>query len=136
MRPNFRIHDVSCFPLVRLRNASVRAGYAVNWALEMERLLAGNEPFVLINPPGHPEETHEDFKTRGLWLKRNKEALAQLCCGLIGIEPDTEKRTAMQHRSEAATRAFGITQRWVVDEQEAEAAARLLLRSAIREINQ
>ncbi len=48
-RAAFTLHDVSAFPVVRMRNGDACApGYAPAWCREMDALLGRNTPFVLI----------------------------------------------------------------------------------------
>ncbi|WP_246172988.1 GntR family transcriptional regulator [Nitrospirillum amazonense] len=121
------IHDLTDFPLVRLRPAAAVPGYAAAWCGEMHGLLATEKQFVLIYPPAAQQEDHEDRKLRGLWLKQNKEALAALCLGLIIVEPDSNRRIALEAQMAGTARAFGTPQATVESVAEAEALARRLL---------
>ncbi len=103
----FTIHDVSSFPLVRARPEAVRPGYAAAWIAEMDALLAQGQDFVLLFTDGRPEETHEDRKCRGLWLKRHKDALARTCRSLIVVEPDAGARVALAAQAVLTSKAFG-----------------------------
>lgn len=115
---DFTLHDVSRFPLV-LANGDASPGYAVQWEREMQALAAHGKTFVLIHFQAHAEETHEDRKRRGLWLKQNKKALGTVCKALIRVEPDAARRTALAIKSAMAERAFGIPMRAAATLQQA-----------------
>jgi hypothetical protein len=123
----FTVHDASAFPIVFSRADAVVPGYAVQWETEMNMLLAQGSPFVVVFPAMRTEETHEDRKRRGLWLKRNKQALAGLCRCLIAIEPDSLKRLALKAQTAMATKAFGIPMQIVSSPEEATTLADRLI---------
>lgn len=109
----FKVFDIQHFPIITVHNDAIRAGYAMQWAREMDLLVAHGRAFVMlyVEPPGN--ETHEDFRQRGQWLKQNKEALARVCTMLITVEPDDDRREEARVRGRGATRAFGIPHRAV-----------------------
>lgn len=123
----FTIHDVSCFPLVRARPDAVRPGYATAWIAEMDALLAHGEGFVLLFTEGRPEETHEDRKRRGLWLKHHKDALARTCRSLIVVEPDAGARVALAAQAALTSKAFGTRMDVVATRDDANGLATRLL---------
>ncbi len=127
MSPSPSIHDLSDFPLVRLRPDAAVRGYGPAWCTEMYDLLSQGERFVLIYPPASQEEDHEDRKLRGLWLKQNKDALANACLALIVVEPDPDKRVALEAHMVGTVRAFGTPQAAVPSLAEAEDLGRRLL---------
>lgn len=124
------IHDLTGFPLVRLRPDAAIPGYGAAWCAEMNELLARRERFVLIYPPAERREDHEDRKLRGLWLKQNKDALAGVCLALIVVEPDPGTRTALEAHIAGAVRAFGTPQSVLASLAEAEELGRRLLAGA------
>jgi hypothetical protein len=136
MLPNpqsFVVHDVSCFPLVRARIDQQQVGYAPQWIDEMDLLVALGRPFVLLFESGRPEEeAHEDRRQRGLWLKKNKQALQEVCRALVSVEPDALKRTALKAQALMAVKAFGIPMDVVASTGEAEHCARERLSCAGR----
>jgi hypothetical protein len=105
---HFRIHDISQFPVVRARASTVHPGYGPDWIREMEHLLSAATPFVLLYCETLPEEDHEDFKLRGIWMKVNRERLAAHCKAVIRVEPDAKKRTKVFQHSVGTQRAFGV----------------------------
>jgi hypothetical protein len=121
------IHDLTDFPRVRLRPDATLRGYAPAWCAEMLELLSRRKHFVLIYPPATQQEDHEDRKLRGLWLKQNKEPLAAVCLGLIIIEPDPNRRAALEVQMAGTVRAFGTPQAAVASMAEADELARRLL---------
>ncbi|MGO4711274.1 hypothetical protein [Bradyrhizobium sp. 2TAF24] len=127
MLPNpqsFRVHDVRAFPVVRVLIGAQEPGYAPQWICEMDLLLALGRPFVLLFDGDRGEESHEDRKQRGQWLKRNKDALQAVCKGMIGIEPEALARTILQARAVITAKAFGIPMEVVATAVEAEARVR------------
>lgn len=124
---SFVIHDLSRFPLVWARAGVTAPGYAGQWEREMVALLSIAKPFVMIYGESPDEETHEDRKQRGLWLKHNKAVLTQYCKVMIGIEPDPLKMVTLKAQFEMATKAFGIPGDVVETEDEAVALAHHLL---------
>ncbi|MGZ9723498.1 hypothetical protein [Rhizobium miluonense] len=115
----FTFHDVSLWPIVRQNAQSVQPGYAEQWEREMDSFLAISMPFVVIMEGGQPAEDHEDRKARGIWLKRNKTALATVCKAVIGIEASAIKRAAVQVQMSLATKAFGTRMEIVATQKEA-----------------
>ena len=127
-RESFTLHDVSTFPIVRLRNeAASSPGYAPAWCAEMDRLLASQKPFALIYPVRRTDEPHDDRVARGLWLKRNKAALAARCRALIVVEPDPDRRQALEAAFPSLVRAFGTPQAACATDRDAVALARQVL---------
>lgn len=122
-----RIHDVSDFPIVRFEADQAYEGYANAWCKEMDALMARQEPHVLIYLAASRQESHEDYKMRGAWLKANKGALAQKCLALIVVEPDAEKRAALEAMFPNLVRAFGTPQAARPTQAEAEALGRHVL---------
>lgn len=124
---SFVVHDVSRFPVVHARAEAIQPGYAGQWSREMDALLAQDETFVVVMAGNEAAETHEDRKQRGLWLKRNRQALGRTCLALVGIEPDGLKRAALRLQAAMAVKAFGIPAEIVASAAEAEqASARIL----------
>ncbi|NTJ62719.1 hypothetical protein G6M50_31880 [Agrobacterium rhizogenes] len=124
----FAFHDVSLWPIVRQSAASVQPGYSKEWEREMDALLALSIPFVVIMEGDEHAEEHEDRKARGIWLKKNKTALATVCRAVIGIEASIIKRTAMQLQMSLATKAFGMRMEIVASREEALQLAERILK--------
>jgi len=130
MNPNdFQVHDVADFPLVRLMPEGLPEGYAVQWEAEMETLIKQPEPFVMVVAAleGEHQEAHEDRKRRTLWMKRNRDALARRCRGMVAVEPNAGKRMLMQTQSAALAGLFKVRLRIVATAEEADAQARAFL---------
>lgn len=125
--PNtFSIHDIREFPFVVFNQTAAQPGYARQWETEMVALLQNGQPFVVVYDQLLTDETHEDRKHRGVWLKHNKEPLRRICKALISIEPDEERRSEVNAMSEIAVKAFGIPHEVVATRDEALAVARRL----------
>ncbi|ASL41998.1 hypothetical protein bAD24_I00820 [Burkholderia sp. AD24] len=121
------VFDLSEFPLVIARNDAIAPGYAVTWEQDMNVLLKSDEPFVLLFISPRPEETHEDRKHRGLWLKTNRDALSQVCRALITVEPDEREREESKAGAAAISKAFGIPLEAVATLDDARKIGRQLL---------
>ena len=126
----FTVHDVTAFPIIRQRPEALVPGYAAQWERELERLLGRATPFVVILGGGLPEETHEDRKSRGIWLKRNKALLALGCKAVIGIEPNIVMRAALKAQALLAAKAFGTPIDVAGSDEEAVALAQTILDAA------
>ena len=123
----FTFHDVSLWPIVRQSAESVRPGYAAQWEREMDAMLAISMPFVVIMDGDQAAEDHEDRKVRGIWLKKNKTALAAICRAVIGIEANPIKRAAIQVQMALATKAFGTRMELVASQEAALRLAKQIL---------
>jgi hypothetical protein len=93
----------------------------------MDALIEGRARFVLIYPKAERDEAHEDRKVRGAWLKQNKDRLAELCLGLIVVEPDAARRAELEAMLPNLVRAFGTPQVATASMEEAQVLARRLL---------
>jgi len=122
-RDQFELYDVSDFPVVRIDGARLPEGYAAQWVLEMEALLARGDAFAFIFLSSQENPTHADQKTQTQWLKRNKRSLAALCRGAVSIEPDGAKRLLKRAQALAITTAFGLRFSIAADRSQAEARA-------------
>lgn len=108
-------------------------GSASQWEVEMDDIMGRKQPFVMIMARhDHHEEAHEDRKARGLWLKRNKAALAQLCRMIVAVEPNAVTRVLVEAQSALATKAFGIKSVVVASEGEALRLAEDQLQGVVR----
>ncbi|KLD72769.1 hypothetical protein FZ025_19930 [Xanthomonas hyacinthi] len=122
----FTIHDIREFPFIVFNQAAAQPGYAKQWEAEMVALLGNGQPFVVVYDQLRTDETHEDRKHRGIWLKHNKEPLGRVCKALISIEPDEERRAQVKAMSEIAVKAFGIPHEVAATREDALRIARRL----------
>ncbi len=127
----FTVHDVSRFPLVYFREQAAQPGYAALWEAETVALVEHGRPYVLVYDQLRREESVEDRRHRGVWLKHNKDALATVCKALISIEPDPQQRAEVAARGETAVKAFGIAHLAVASEQDARRQAQSLVGAAL-----
>jgi hypothetical protein len=118
-RSIFTVHDIHRFPAIVVRPERVQPGYAVQWEKEMDALIEYGHAFIVIYLETPHEETHDDFRQRGLWLKKNKHALANLCKALVTVEADDARREAARIRGLGATKAFGVPHHAVATAQQA-----------------
>lgn len=123
----FKFYDVSRFPLVEIEGSRLPPGYAPQWIAEMEALVARGEPFVFVLLDSVEDPTHADQKAQTQWFKRNKKALAAVCRGVVGVEPDRAKRLLKRAQALAISAAFGLRFSIAPDRDEAERRARRLL---------
>jgi hypothetical protein len=123
----FSLHDMSNFPLVRVRMQDLPTGYARTWTAEMDALLQQGQPFALVFLDAREEESHEDRKTRIQWLKANKTALASLCRGFVAVEPSAMKRLAKRAQGVVLGKTFGLRFLVARDAEAAEDLAHRLL---------
>jgi hypothetical protein len=123
----FSLHDMSNFPLVRVRMQDLPNGYARIWTAEMNALLQQGQPFALVFLDAREEESHDDRKTRIQWLKANKTPLAALCRGFVGVEPNALKRLARRAQGAVLGKTFGLRFLVARDAEEGEDLARRLL---------
>lgn len=121
------IHDTREFPLVYLRGEHLYDGYGQAWCEEMQGLIAQDQEFILIYLANENDESHEDRRVRGLWLKANKERLARLCLSMIIVEGDATKRSTIETMIPNIVRAFGTPQVVSASEEEAVSLAREIL---------
>jgi hypothetical protein len=124
---DFKLHDVSRFPIVVLHGRGLPPGYGPAWASEMEALLSQDRPFVMIFPDSIEDEDHEDQKLRTVFLKANKTRLAAKCQGIFGVEPNKTTRLLKRAQGAALAAAFGLRFRVVATVEEAERLARLAI---------
>ena len=128
LNPNdFRHYDIAEFPIVSIRGSRLPAGYAPQWIREMDALVAHAQPFafVFIDSAEHPE--HEDQKAQMQWLKAHKKALAEVCRGIVAVEPDRAKRLLKRAQAAAISLGFGLRMSIAPDLDEARSRARRLL---------
>jgi hypothetical protein len=124
---DFKLHEVSRFPVVVLHGRGLPAGYGPTWASELEMLLDQDRPFVMIFPDSVEDEDHEDQKLRALFLKRNKSRLAAKCRGIFSVEPNKAKRLLKRAQGAVIAAAFGLKFRIVATVEDAERLASLAL---------
>lgn len=115
----FIIHDVTRFPFVVFNDDAAQPGYANQWEKEMVALMENGQPFVVVYDQHRTEESHEDRKRRGIWLKHNKAALGLVCKALIRIEPDEDARRQARAMCDMAVKAFGIPHEVAATQDEA-----------------
>lgn len=123
----FRIYDMSAWPIVMLRSGAQAPGYALQWAHEMDALLARKRPFVMLHGVQGESEAHEDRRVRAIWLKENKAALIEHCRALVHVEPNPARRLAIRAEVAIAVQAFKVPMEIVASFEEALAVARRAL---------
>lgn len=129
-KEDFKLHDVSRFPIVVLHGRGLPHGYGPTWASEMEALLSQDRSFAMIFPDSVEDEDHEDQRLRTVFLKANKARLAAKCIGIFGVEPNKATRLLKRVQGAAIAAAFGLRFRVVATVEEAERLASLALAGA------
>lgn len=124
---DFKIHDISRFPMCVFDQDAARPGYAPQWEAEMAALLRHGQPFSIVYVALRMEEAHEDRRLRARWLKRNKEELGRHCQAMISVEPDPAGREQALVQGAVAVKAFGIPHEAVASLEEAVALTRRLI---------
>lgn len=127
MTPTLLIHDAVNFPMVRTRHNRSDPDYGTHWCSDMDRLTGLDQRFVLIEIETGEEESHTARKQRGAWMKFNKTALADRCLLRLIVQPDAEKRAAIEAMLPGVIRAFGVHQAVCASLAEAETMARQVL---------
>ncbi len=108
---SLKVLDDSEFPVVRYRvPAAPESWDALRSGTEadIERLLSRSRPFVLISSGEHDREPTEVRKRRSLWLKQNRDRLAEVCRAMIHVEPDPEPRQRMAAQAASVSKALGL----------------------------
>jgi len=126
--------DTTQFPLVWMQlNSEGRDPEAGPFA-EFEALLARQQPLVLLNNEGlnNGQNAHstEEMKYTTRWMKSHKSALETYVKAAIYIEPDANKREAMEAFSRVYEKFWGYPMKRVATEEEAMILAHHLLTRA------
>ncbi|MDQ8732305.1 hypothetical protein [Bradyrhizobium sp. LHD-71] len=129
-REDFKLHDLSRFPVVVLHGRGLPHGYGLTWARELEALLSQNRSFVMIFPNSVEDEDQADRKLRTVFLKANKARLAAKCSGIFAVEPNKAIRLLKRVQGAAIAATFGLRFRVVATVEEAERLASLALAGA------
>lgn len=123
--------DSTYFPLVWMDTGNTTIDTRDEGFAAFETLLAGAEPFVLLDAErarqkanGH---THDEQKQLSLWMKRHKAALRTYVRGQILIEPDADKQEAAQLFAAKFEAFWGYPLHIVATQEEAFKVANQLL---------
>ena len=92
---------------MRLRPRAVKPGYAFAWTAQMRRLVSLATPFVLV-AEHKANETADDARLRGTWMRMHRAMLVSYCRGLILIEPRIEARASTRESLRAMTEGSGV----------------------------
>jgi hypothetical protein len=74
----------------------------------MQRLLAADEPFVLLHDNMLERELPDDRRLRETWLRRHQLAVRARCRGLIVLQPEVAKRAATRLAARALSGGSGL----------------------------
>ncbi|MFC3052392.1 hypothetical protein [Kordiimonas pumila] len=128
---NTSILNTADFPIVWFTATAVSPGFAEQWIVEMDKLLAQQKPFVMIvSEPPKEDTSKQDKKALALWFKKNKIVFSGTCTGVVGIIPSPIKRKLMQLQTKAFEKAFGIKLIIIARSNDATRAAHAMLTHA------
>lgn len=92
--------DSSTFPVVKIVFDAPNEGGPEDAFLIFERLLAREQPFVLLHEKAvdenNHEHSHEERKHASIWMKKHKAALRTYVKGMIQVESSAAKRLALK----------------------------------------
>ena len=103
--------DSSTFPVVKIFFDAPSEGAPEDAFLTFERLLAREQPFLLLHEKtvdeNNHEHAHEERKRASIWMKKNKAALRAYVKGMIQVEPSAAKRLALKPFAVTFGKAWG-----------------------------
>ena len=103
--------DSSTFPVVKIFFDAPSEGAPEDAFLTFERLLAREQPFLLLHEKAvdenNHEHAHEERKRASIWMKKNKAALRAYVKGMIQVEPSAAKRLALKPFAVTFGKAWG-----------------------------
>ncbi|MBJ2287056.1 hypothetical protein FRT60_11030 [Pseudomonas haemolytica] len=103
--------DSSTFPVVKIVFDAPNEGGPEDAFLIFERLLAREQPFVLLHEKAvdenNHEHSHEERKHASIWMKKHKAALRAYVKGMIQVEPSAAKRLALKPFAVTFGKAWG-----------------------------
>lgn len=120
------------FPLVWLRYARSPSSEPAHLLAELDALFARRERFVLLTddaPSGddHDAQDHEMRKQLAKWSKANRTRSREWIPAMIAVEPDAQRRAALDAFSGAFEKVWGYPLNAAATRDEALALARQLL---------
>ncbi|MBU9455127.1 ATP--cob(I)alamin adenosyltransferase [Burkholderia multivorans] len=125
------------FPFVWLRYTSSSSGDPASLLAELDALLARRERFVFLTddaPTGDGgAEDHELRKQLAKWTKANRAQSRASVPAMIAIEPDAQRRAALDAFSGAFEKVWGYPLKAAANRDDALALARRLLAEPLRD---
>ena len=76
--------------------------------MEMDGLLVSGKIFIVTYHQDTLNETAEDFRTRGIWFRKNRARLAGRCAAMVAIVPSEDQRQAFAVDMEKQSRGLGV----------------------------
>ncbi|RQR42229.1 MULTISPECIES: ATP--cob(I)alamin adenosyltransferase [unclassified Burkholderia] len=125
------------FPLVWLRYARSPSSDPARLLAELDALLARRERFVFLTddaPSGDDRDAqdHEMRKQLAKWSKANRAQSRAWIPAMIAVEPDAQRRAALDAFSAAFEKVWGYPLNAAANRDEALALARRLLAAPAR----
>lgn len=105
MNSGYLMLDTTEFPIVRMDVERRTQGGNGSWIAEMDGLLEGGRPFVLIAAGRESAEPAEQSRIRARWYRVRRDALGAICKGMIYIEPDPAIRAALESETDGLSKA-------------------------------
>ena len=131
---DYYLHDVSQFPFVALRSERCPPGFAEQWGIEMSALLDSGRLFVVAFEPQALEETPEDFRTRGIWFKKNRQLLPGRCAAMVAVVPDAAVRAENSLDMAKRSKGFEVLYTAMESFDAAAQATDILLADALQQL--
>ena len=130
--------DSSTFPVVKIFFDAPSEGAPEDAFLTFERLLAREQPFLLLHEKtvdeNNHEHAHEERKRASIWMKKNKAALRAYVKGMIQVEPSAAKRLALKPFAVTFGKAWGYPLLVVESEDRAWALAHDVLDAEVSDV--
>ncbi|MBN3821521.1 ATP--cob(I)alamin adenosyltransferase [Paraburkholderia sp. Se-20369] len=126
------------FPFVWLRYAGSPQRDPTAMLAELDTLLARRERFVLLTEDapsgdGRSDDDHEMRKQLAKWSKANRAQSREWIPAMIAVEPDAQRRAALDAFSGAFEKVWGYPLNAAVNRDDALALARRLLAEPARD---
>jgi len=131
---DYYLHDVSQFPFVALRSERCPPGFAEQWGIEMSALLDSGQLFVVAFEPQALDETPEDFRTRGIWFKKNRQLLPGRCAAMVAVVPDAAVRAENSLDMAKRSKGFEVLYTAMESFDAAAQATDILLADALQQL--
>lgn len=125
----FAVLDESRFPIVTLDTDRMLAKDVEAMIGDFEALLDRQRPFVLltIGQARGSDRSHDDQKKWIVWLKENRQRMAQYCRAMLKVWSDGTDRDAEQKQAAAIQAMLGVPAQVLGSVDEAVAVATRLL---------
>lgn len=132
--------DPSTFPVVKIFFDAPSEGGPEDAFQLFERLLAREQPFLLLHERAldetNHEHSHQQRKHASMWMKKHKMALRAYVKGMIQVEPSAARRLALKPFAQTFGKAWGYPLLMVASEDRAWALAQDVLDEQVSDVAQ